>query len=96
MFNACWSIANHEIEGWVIKVKVIKVIKHFRIHILSYSIILKYFNIILYIHFCVPRILNDLNDLDLNDHELRLIITKSYPKVSYLWVTFCIFAGGKN
>ena len=26
----------------------------------------------------------------------RLIITKSYPKVSYLWVTFCIFAGGKN
>ena len=26
----------------------------------------------------------------------RLIITKSYPKVSYLWVTFCIFAGGTN
>ena len=52
----------------VIKVMVIKVIKHFHTHLPPYSIILKiYFNIILYTEWHSPEILNDLNDLDLND-----------------------------
>ena len=38
----------------VIKVKVIKVIKHFSLALFSYNIILKLFNIILYI-FRSPR-----------------------------------------
>ena len=50
----------------VIKVKVIKVIKHFSLALFSYNIILNNFNIILYI-FRSPETLNDLNDLDLND-----------------------------
>ena len=51
----------------VIKVKVIKVIKHFSLALFSYNIILKLFNIILYIYSVPPETLNDLNDLDLND-----------------------------
>ena len=52
----------------VIKVKVIKVIKGFGGNgIYIYNIILKLFNIILYIYSVPPETLNDLNDLDLND-----------------------------
>ena len=47
---------------------VIKVIKHFSLALFSYNIILKLFNIILYIYSVPPpETLNDLNDLDLND-----------------------------
>ena len=51
----------------VIKVKVIKVIKHFSLALFSYNIILNNFNIILYIYSVPPETLNDLNDLDLDD-----------------------------
>ena len=40
------------------------------------------------------RVIVFLWDIDISSDWL--IITKSYPKVSYLLVTFCIFAGGTN
>ena len=66
----------------VIKVKVIKVIKHFPLALFSYSIILNIFNIILYI-FRSPRILNDLNDHDLNDPN-RLRIKRCFLTENHL------------
>lgn len=44
--------------------------------------------------FLFYRVIIFLWDIDISSDWL--IITKSYPKVSYLWVTFCIFAGGTN
>ena len=67
----------------VIKVKVIKVIKHFSLALFSYNIILK-FNIILYIYSVPPETLNDLNDLDLNDRFSRFF--------GYLQCVFSCFA----
>ena len=55
----------------VIKVKVIKVIKHSSLALFSYNIILKS-NIILYIYSVPPETLNDLNDLDLNDRKGKI------------------------
>ena len=51
---------------------VIKVIKHFSPALFSYNIILKLFNIILYIYSVPPETLNDLNDLDLNDRKEKI------------------------
>ena len=57
---------------------VIKVIKHFSLALFSYNIILKLFNIILYIYSVPPETLNDLNDLDLNDRkEKYYLVLKS-------------------
>ena len=62
--------ADHAVVEAVIKVQVIKVIKHFHTRLFPYSIILKYILILYYIYiFRSPRILNDLNDHDLNDRK---------------------------
>lgn len=44
--------------------------------------------------FLFYRVIVFLWDIDISSDWL--IITKSYLKVSYLWVTFCIFAGDTN
>ena len=59
---------------------VIKVIKHFPLALFSYSIILI---ILYYIYIPFPRILNDLNDHDLNDPK-RLRIKRYFLTENHL------------